>query len=104
MNGQITSERLGGIFRWSGTVGAAYEPWRPFSVEEVREFLVCAQCEVAIDYLLVENRTAEEIQEDLERVRDWILYISEHGHHRMPLTGEFAPGQEPPAQLKKERD
>ncbi len=85
-----------GIFRWSGTEGIAYEVWRPFAVEESKEFPVCDGCGVAIDYLLVERRLPEEVQEDLEFMRDWIMEISMHGHHRMPLTGEFAPGHELP--------
>ena len=89
------SERKG-IFRWAGSEGSAYELWRPFAVDERKDFPVCDGCGVSIDYLVVERRSPEEIQEDLEFVRDWIMEISMHGHHRMPLTGEFAAGHELP--------
>jgi len=91
------TERLRGIFRWSGTQDPNWDHSYPFSIKQILDFPVCEQCGIAVDYLIIDPAVSnEEMQKELEQLRDWILYISDHGHHRMPITGQFGPGQEPP--------
>lgn len=90
------AESLRGIFRWSGTQDPKWDTWYPLSVKQILKFPVCEQCGIAVDYLVIDpGASAEEIQEELELLRDWVLRTSDHGHHHMP-NGQLASGQELP--------
>lgn len=90
---------LRGIFRWSSTQDSNWDAWYPLSERQILDFPVCEQCGIAVDYLIIAPGVSdEEIRTDLERLRDYILEISDHGHHCMPITGQLAPGQQVPSQ------
>jgi len=88
----------GCIFRWSGTPSADWDSWYPMTrkgEDEILGFPICEQCGIAVDCLRVDDRISDEqMQKDLESLRDWVLQYTKHGHHHLP-NGQLAPGQEP---------
>ena len=84
------------IFKWSGTRDADWDHWYPMTEDQILKFPVCEQCDIALDCLVIDpSASDEEIQQDLEFLRDWVRHHTEHGHHHLP-NGQLAPEQEPP--------
>jgi len=89
------TKKHSGTVKWSGTpANEEYQRdfWRRH--KEILGFLICEECGLALDWVVVDRElTDEDIERSLQEVRMEILEATKHGHHH--LRGMYGPGQVP---------
>lgn len=83
-------------WRCSGAHHPYWDEWRALSDKAADHLVVCEECGLFIDALVIPPTSDDQWEQQLQRIRGKILQEKRCPHHRLLGTEKFALGQESP--------